>query len=549
MFNSSPQDRRWASLFYWMALIFIWLASLDFRALITPDEGRYATLAMHMLQTGDFITPRLNGLLYFEKPAFQYWVGAFSFFLFGFTEFAARFWPGLSGLLTVFTVGLTGQALWGKKSGHLAALVCAGCVWIIGNSHFLTLDMGLTFFLTLTLCAFLLAQHDEATPRQRRTMMWLAWVAMAGAVLSKGLVGLLIPGTTLFLYSLTQWHWKPWSRMAWLSGLAIFLALSAPWFWLVSQKNPDFAHFFFIREHFQRFLTTEHSRVGPLWYFVPILLVGFLPWTTFLPRLFFTAWKKTSESFQTQRFILLWCIFIFAFFSKSSSKLPSYILPMFPALSLLLGQLLAQTEVKKIARHFVLPALFWLAVLIASFWIVDLADIPQETALYFGKFLIAAAVVFLVGTVIAWRLLRVQSATAGIMAITMASVLSLLIATSGHEAYGQFKSSQGIVVALSPYLNEHPNAPVYAVRNYDQSLPYYLRRPVTLVEYTDEFSFGEKAEPERWIPTVTEFKLRWQQEPAAVAYMDQQTFQALEKEKLLMKIVYQDVYRMVVVKP
>ncbi|MEF9997366.1 MAG: glycosyltransferase family 39 protein, partial [Burkholderiaceae bacterium] len=228
----------------WLLFALVWFGSLGVRTLITPDEGRYAVLSLNMLQSGDWITPRLNGLLYFEKPALQYWMGAIAFQLFGINEFAARFWPGLAGFLAVGMVSFTGGRLWGQRAGVIAALLMGSMLWVYANSHFLTLDGGLMGFLAVALCAFVLAQRDEAGAAERRRFMWLCWAAMAGATLSKGLVGLVIPGATLALYSLLNWQWGFWKRMHWVSGLAIYLLLAAPWLIAVSLKNPGFAEFF-----------------------------------------------------------------------------------------------------------------------------------------------------------------------------------------------------------------------------------------------------------------------------------------------------------------
>ena len=122
----------------------------------------------------------------------------------------------------------------------------ASCCWVVGNSHFLNLDTGLTFFLTLTLCSFLLAQREDAGNGARRSLMWLSWAAMAGATLSKGLIGLMIPGAVLVIYSLIYRQFSFWRRLHLLTGSLLFLLLAAPWFVLVSERNPGFADFFFI---------------------------------------------------------------------------------------------------------------------------------------------------------------------------------------------------------------------------------------------------------------------------------------------------------------
>ncbi len=212
-----PADPAAFSVFL-VLLALVWFGSLATRSLISPDEGRYATLSWEMLRSGDWVTPRLNGILYFEKPPLQYWIGAIFFKLFGLNEFAARLWPALSGFLTALMVGMTAQRLWGREAGIRATAITASMTWVFGNSHFLTLDSGLTLFLTVSLCALLIAQYTETTPAGRRHWIWLAWAAMAGAVLSKGLVGIVIPGATLVITALWRRDFTLWRGMHWVSA-------------------------------------------------------------------------------------------------------------------------------------------------------------------------------------------------------------------------------------------------------------------------------------------------------------------------------------------
>ncbi|PRP72119.1 hypothetical protein BUE93_03005 [Chromobacterium amazonense] len=533
----------------WLLFALIWFGSLGYRGLIHADEGRYATISLFMLHSGDWITPRLNGLLYFEKPILQYWMGALSFAAFGVNEFAARFWPGLTGFLSVAAVALTARKLWGVDAGRYAALAAGGMAWIIANSHFLSLDMGVSFFLTAALCGFLLAQRDDASRAETRWAMWITWAAMAGAVLSKGLIGLLIPGATLVLYSLVNWQWAFWKRMHWLSGLALFFALTAPWFALVSERNPDFAHFFFIREHFERFLTTEHKRTGAPWYFVPYLILGLLPWTTLLPRLVKEGWSDRAAGLRVGRLLLIWSVFIFAFFSKSSSKLPSYILPLFPALALLLAHNFSRMAPRELKKHMILPALLWLALLFAWPFAGRFAnaDSPPDVILPFARFIAAGAALFLISAVFAWRALGRQQMLAAVAALSFGSLLAVTLAASGHDSYGRLKGSKKIVAQIQPYLT--PDSEIYSVRYYDQTFPYYVGRPVTLVEFVDEFEFGEGQEPQRWMPHIGQFVERWRAAPKAVAMLGDDTYQELLKQGLPMKVIYQDPRRMVVAKP
>lgn len=534
---------------FWIAFAIAWFATLGQRVLIHPDEGRYAMLSLGMLQSGDWITPRLNGILYFEKPALQYWMGALSFEFFGINEFAARFWPGLTGMLAVLAVGLTARRLWGN--GRYAALVVGGSFWVIGNSHFLSLDMGVSFFLTLALCAFLWAQQDAATAAERRYGMWAAWAAMAAAMLSKGLIGVLIPGSVLLLYSLLNRHWAPWRRMQWLPGGAIFLLLAGPWFWQVAERNPGFAYFFFIRQHFARYLTDEAQRTEAWWFFVPVLLAGFLPWTSLLPRLVREAWPRQPQSaFQPRRFVLIWAVFVFVFFSLSNSKLPSYILPMFPALALLLGQTLAQLQAAELKKHLWLPVIAWSLVIAACpfFGRLASADASAPILQQLGLYLAVGGAVFLLCAASAWHFLARQYTLPAVMLLAAGSLAAVLVGNAGYDAFGQSKSSKRVVEQVSRYLR--PDTEIYSLRTaYDQTFPFYLRRQVIQVDYRDEFVYGQKTEPGKAIATLNEFIARWQAAPHAMAMLHERTYKALQQQGVAMQPVYQDVRRMVVIKP
>lgn len=525
-----------------LVLAVLWFGLLGQRSLIHSDEGRYAALALGMLDSGDWVTPRLNGLLYFEKPALSYWIGAAAFRVFGVNEFAARFWPALAGFLTVLVVAYTGARLWGRETGLRAAAVAASATWMVGNSHFLTLDMGLTLFLTLVLCSLLMAQRVGIDAKAQRAWMWSAWAGMALAVLSKGLVGIVIPGAALLIWSVWQRSFAFWRRMHWLSGLAIALAIAAPWFVVVSLRNPGFADFFFIHEHFARYLTTEHRREGAWWYFVPWLLLGLLPWTSALP------WLRPGqgETMSARRMLLAWCGFVFVFFSASGSKLPSYILPMFPALALLVAHTLGSASPRALQRH-LLVLIVGCVVLLAlatQYRRFVSASMPPDAMHALARGALAGGAIFLVGAGFARWLLTRERVSAAVLALAFAHTAAVLVAAQGHDAYGQRKSAAPIAAALRGELA--PDTQVFAVRSYDQTLPFYLRRTVTLVDYVDEFAYGEQHEPERWIPTLEAFVPRWKAAPHALAYMSPGTLQTLREMGLALRVVYQDERRVVV---
>ena len=538
----------------WLALalvlfVLIWLASLGARPLVHTDEGRYAALALEMARNGDFITPRLNGLLYFEKPPLQYWISALSIRLFGPTEFAARLWPGMAGLLTVFAVGLTAGRLWGRTSGVQAFAIAGSTTWIIALSHVLTLDAGLTLFLTLTLCAVLLAECADLQLAMRHRCAWVAWLSMACAVLSKGLVGIVIPCGAVLVASLWMRDFGLMRRMRPAVGLLMLIAVAGPWFVLVSVRNPGFAEFFFIHEHFARYLTKVHHRLGPWWYYLPLLLAGMLPWTSALSWLLRrdnTA-VAASES-RAARILAAWCGFVLVFFSLSGSKLPAYILPMFPALVLLVTLRLRAAGVAVLRWHLLVPLLFWAFALFASTQVYRFAsnETPQAVLEALGSALRAGALLFLVGAAAALWCLDRRRITAAVLSVAFGHFAATTVVMQGYDAFGQIKSTAASAKVLLPLIG--PMTPVFAVRCYDQTLPFYLRRNVTLVEYTDEFAFGQQHEPGKLPTTLDEFIERWRSLPQGAAYMTRESWRELRERGVPMRVVFEDARHLVVMK-
>ncbi|MGB8433921.1 MAG: glycosyltransferase family 39 protein, partial [Burkholderiales bacterium] len=315
-----------------------WFATLDVRPLVRADESRYAEISREMVASGDWVTPRLNGFKYFEKPPLQYWTTALAFEAFGLSEWTARLWTALTGFLAILATWYFGNRLRGPPVGLLAAAVLASAQLFAALGHFNTLDMGVAAFLAIAVFAFVLAQLDTASATARRGWMLVAWAAAALATLSKGLIGPALPAAALILYVLIERDWRLLTRLHVASGALLFLAISAPWFVAVTRANPEFFHFFFIHEHLERFLTKVHGRYQPLWYFVPILLGGLIPWTVTLFPALVRSWRSDcAVRFKPLRFLVVWSATVFVFFSVSSSKLPSYILPILPALAVVIG--------------------------------------------------------------------------------------------------------------------------------------------------------------------------------------------------------------------
>jgi 4-amino-4-deoxy-L-arabinose transferase-like glycosyltransferase len=354
----------------------------------------------------------------------------------------------------------------------------------------------------------------------------------------------LIPGAVLILHSVWRHDFSIWRRLHWAAGLAVVLVISVPWFALVSLRNPDFASFFFIHEHFQRFVSTVHRREGAWWYFVPYLLVGLLPWTAALPW----ALRARRADFSTG-LLLTWSVFVFVFFSASSSKLPSYILPMFPALALLVARAFERATDRALRLNLWVPVAIWglplLALTQLHRFVSPTVPLPAVVAMAWGVGVGAALV--LGASALAWHLLGRQRRTAALAVLAAAHVAAVLILMQSHDTFGQLKSADAIVRALAPRID--PSTPVFSVRDYDQTMPFYLRRSTILVDYLDEFEFGLTREPQRGVSSLAAFADRWRLEPRAAAYLKPATFDELRALGLPMQVVYRDARRLVVVKP
>ncbi|MEK6295359.1 MAG: 4-amino-4-deoxy-L-arabinose transferase, partial [Paraburkholderia tropica] len=278
--------------------------------------------------------------------------------------------------------------------------------------HFNTLDMALSFWMELTLCALLLAQRPNLPRNTARLWMWVCWGAMALAVLSKGLVGLILPGAVLVLYTLISRDWALWKRLYLVSGLIVFFAVVSPWFVLVQERNPEFFNFFFIVQQFQRYLTPAQNRPGPFYYFVPVMLVGFLPWLSVSVQSVRHALRtpRQPNGFAPVTLMLVWSAFIFLFFSASHSKLISYTLPIAPPLALVIGLYLPLMTKKQWNRHLIGYALLAVALMAGSFVLTRLGDSRNPNALYreYQVWVFAAAAAAFVATMIGLRIARAK---------------------------------------------------------------------------------------------------------------------------------------------
>ena len=496
----------------------LWFALLASRPLYDPDEGRYAEIPREILSRGDWLIPHLNGLVYLEKPPLHYWMSALAFSAFGQSEAIARLWTGLCGYLSLWLIYAIGRRLWDRAAGLKAAMLAAGSILFVLLGHQLTLDMGLSFWLLASLAYFLFAQTEHVNPAAARNWMLGCWAAMALAVLTKGLIGVLIPAATLLIYMLWQRDWAMLRRLQIKWGLPLFLAIAAPWFVFASRANAEFFYFFFIREHFQRFLTPIEERSEPWWFFVPVLVLGILPWATLGLRSLAFDWRARAPAgtFNPVRLLWIWSVFVLLFFSTSNAKLIPYILPALPTMTLLCARPRTADERPHVFAGAALSIAFAIGVLCYAGAIFNTGQ-GALIAMRLRPALLCLAAVLVGGAIGAiWLLQRRQ--TLGALAALAAGWFGAAIAiTAGAYQVQDLFSAKDIAALIER--EGSASTPVYSVQNYQQSLPFYLKRTVTLVDYRDEFALGLRQAPDLGIATLAEFGVRWRSLSDGLALM------------------------------
>ncbi|MDO4559406.1 MAG: glycosyltransferase family 39 protein [bacterium] len=491
------------------ALLLLYIVPLGSYPLMEPDEGRYAEIPREMIATGNYITPMLNYVKYFEKPVFLYWMNAASFRLFGENEFAARIGTALCALAGAMATAALGAFMYGRIAGFLAGVVTATSLLYFAIGTINITDMPLSFFLTLAFASFYAAHVKD----EKRYYL-LFYFACALALLTKGLVGVVLPGAVIFFYIVVTRQWKLFYKPLYLPGIVLFFASAVPWFYLVCRDNPDFFRFFFIQEHFLRYATKMHNRYEPFWFFFPMIPAGMIPWTAFLLALFskksVARSPKTPEERRARTYLLLWFGVIFLFFSFSDSKLIPYIVPCIPPLAILIGaDIFRMAKDREWHGHPILwlaltsgllgaglivyplfgehasPAQAWPIAVRAGFGLIGMPAVVWYYTSHGGKrhkeavrSLVLCSVLFISGLQDVYNIVAPMR--------TMKDVSEVII---------RERKPGDVIVAYDEVL---------------QGIPFYTKQRVMLVGSPGELEYGAKQpEGQGWFLTKEEFLSRW----------------------------------------
>jgi 4-amino-4-deoxy-L-arabinose transferase-like glycosyltransferase len=451
--------------------------------LFDPDEGRNAEVAREMAATNDYVLPHFDGLPYLDKPIVYFASAAAVMEVLGPTETAARLPAFLFTLATLVVVVWFVRRRWGADTGWLAALALATMPLVLAYARTTIMDSALAFCTTLAILAF----WDERPV--------LAWAAVGLGAITKGPVAILIPLATLIPYALLTG--RRLRRLFPLAGLAVFAVVALPWFLAVSQRVPEFPHYVFVRETFERVTTKSFHRTAPIWYYLPIVPVAAFPWI--VPALAGVKnWRWTWQArrvnplAQESLFLACWVLGPLLFFTLNQSKLPQYVLPLMPPFALAAARLLTR-QARELPggigvghrTYSGIAAVLGIALVSLTMWLpVPISLTPGERAAIPGAAL-ALGIALLISAVLVWYAGRPQRPRPALTVMGYALTVIAMPIVSGRllDAVGEDRSSRTLAHVIQ---NVRPteDIDVVAVSAFPTSLPFYLGRQVLLATAT-----------------------------------------------------------------
>lgn len=475
--------RDWLlDLFFLIILIAIFYrVGLGSYALFTPDEGRYSEVAREMIATGDYITPRVNGVAFLDKPILYYWLQTIAIHLFGLKEWALRFFPMVLGLLNCIMLYICGRLLFNRRTAILSTLVLATTPLFFVHAHYANLDLEVASLISCALLSFITAVRHR-TPSIG--FLIAAYVFASFAFLTKGLIGIVFPILIIGSWILCLSSWSLLKRMRLVSGLLIFLVIVTPWYLLAEHANPAFLHYFFVTQQVTRFLSgAVFNNSTPFWFYLPIILIGFFPWTLFLVQAVNKAiqqiWQQ-PKNHATELFLVLWFSIVLVFFSIPSAKTIGYILPVFSPIALLVGHYMAgvwrQAQTKGV--YWANALMVICNILFAGFLFV----LPY--AGWFGlppgltPMCMVMGFIFLISAMLATYCLN-QKRLRGLFITCLITSMVFLLTLTVNASHLNQNSAKTLTKQLKTRLK--PNDLVVSYFKYYQDVPLYLQQRINIV--------------------------------------------------------------------
>ena len=445
-----PQSQLLSYLFIVASALAVNLGSTP---LYDADEGRNAEVAREMAATNDYVMPRIDGMPYLDKPIVYFAAEAAAMEVLGPTELAARLPAYLFTLATAFVLWWFAKRVWDEESAFIAAIAYLTMPLVAAFARTVIFDSALTFFMVVAIIAFYLEKPT------------LAWAAIGFGVITKGPVAIVVPLLVALAFAIKQKRFR--GLFSWW-GLLAFVAIITPWVWAVSQVVPDFLHYVVVTETAQRLATKALKRTGPPWYFIPYVIGGALPWAiTAIGNMWSDGRPRLSKLDPATLYAIFWIVVPFVFFSISQSKRPQYILPVMPAIALL---------VARATRGFRAAAVAWFVLgvmLLAAPPFLkmrpELLDPAKSAALGLG-------IVALVAGVAAFF---AKNRQAIIIALSMPVIAIPILGDPLLQAIGERRSARSFVEQIAPHVGD--TTEVVGIEAYTGSMQFYLGRPITVV--------------------------------------------------------------------
>jgi 4-amino-4-deoxy-L-arabinose transferase-like glycosyltransferase len=465
----------------------LFFPNLGQRALWEYDEAMHAQVAREMLQRGDWCTPVFNGVNFYDKPVLHFWLVLVSYCALGVNELAARLPAAVMGLCGTLLVYIWARTLFGCLTAFLSALVLATSVEYVILSQNIIHDLTLSFFISLVLFLFHKASREQGFTK----ITFICFYAALGcAVLTKGPIGLLLPGLIIFLYLLKTKQWRLVLNRNIFIGAAIFLIIALPWYVIMAQRHPDYLQAFLIKGNIARFFSRNAGHKEPFYFYVQMLAAGFFPWTVFIPSALYLHYNnyRASKSADTL-FLLLAAVAPFIFFSLSRSKLPTYILPVFPALAILVGRFWALGLVTAAGKSWALHlkycslAFFLFILAVAGGGIIY---VYNQYPMYTGRTIAGCASLFLFAAaflILGWRAKKLYS-----FLLLVAMMLTIFSAAAVFvlPEVSHFKSARELALRMNTIMP--PGEPVAFYRDLRESVVFYSGRRAVMIENKEELA-------------------------------------------------------------
>jgi 4-amino-4-deoxy-L-arabinose transferase-like glycosyltransferase len=551
MNNSYIQDKTLQRI--WIDVLLLSLFStiyfflfLGTRHLTIPDEGRYPEIAREMLNSGNWVTPTINGVPFLDKPIFYYWIEATSMKLFGVNTWAIRIPGALTGIIGILAIYLFGQRFYNRKTGLLAALVLASSPLYFLSAHYANMDLEVANFLWISFFFFILAIQYPWRSKSRRLYVYIAYLLAACACLTKGLMGIAFPAMAIGIWIIVTNNWRVILQMHIPEGIIIIAICVLPWGYLATLQNPDFLSFYFYYQQIHRFVGTGFNNSFGPWFYFAVIFIAILPWSILIPSNIIEglhALKTKQKQNNITLLVLIWVISIFVFFTIPASKIIGYIIPIIAPLTLLIAISISR-NISSPSKTF-LVSLYIISILLMAMSLALIVfpfiHTPFTTTLY-QAFIPTGCILFLSGlySFISTNRKKITSTiTSIIIGMMIFNIASIIVVPVFDK-----KTSQPLTEKVLPLLKA--NSTIVSYETYQEDLPLLLNQKIYIVHdwhnpsllksdnWAREFRFGitqyQSTHNMQWPPyfiTSQEFRNLWQNKPSIFVFTSKGNYNML----------------------